>query len=419
MSSESLQLASLSGSVGVCSATFIRIHPGAHSSEAFVMSARPLSNSVPVTPLTMSPTPSTTFWRVVTSGGAVSAAPAPGGPMTRPSPKARITTPETRRIPTSHPPVDSEREVPGPLPGPFAVFRHFGQFSLLLSPVHHSGYRGSRLLPHQAGGVGPQPVEVVVAPGLLQKDVDDEVAVVQQHPGSVPQPLGADGPGVALVLELFLDLLGDRAHLAHVSPAGDHEHLGDADDRADIEDERVRSVLGRRGPGGQDAATTGVFRGIPPRGAGTATGRDAKRRRERGPTPVLPKSPSSGRQSTGAVQSEGQARYSPRSTINCTAPGGTSPSSGQPRAARARRSVDETSSRGIDTRSQAQPTGSPSAGGPSPGGPSPARSTTTSVASPGSRSTPTHVLIEAATSAPTMRNRCRPGPLSASSVSYV
>ena len=40
-----------------------------------------------------------------------------------------------------------------------------------------------------------------------------------------------------------------------------------------------------------------------------------------------------------------------------TAPGGTSPSSGQPRAARARRSVDDTSSRGIATRSQRQPGG--------------------------------------------------------------
>ena len=59
-------------------------------------------------------------------------------------------------------------------------------------------------------------------------------------------------------------VLGDRADLAHVPSAGNHEHVGDADDRTDLEYQGVCSVLGRRSAGGQDAATTYVFRGIPP-----------------------------------------------------------------------------------------------------------------------------------------------------------
>src|SRR5205807_9070297 len=102
------QAASLRGSVGVLSWTFMRIQPGAYSREAAVMSARALSTTAEVAVLTASPTASVTGLRLVTSGGAVSgpAARAPGAPATSPRPAARITIPEHRRISTIPPPRD-------------------------------------------------------------------------------------------------------------------------------------------------------------------------------------------------------------------------------------------------------------------------------------------------------------------------
>src|SRR5206468_587345 len=62
------------------------------------------------------------------------------------------------------------------------------------------GYRGGGFLPVQAGCVGPEPVEVVEVPRLLEEDVDDKVAVVEERPRGILEPLGADGPRMALVL---------------------------------------------------------------------------------------------------------------------------------------------------------------------------------------------------------------------------
>ena len=78
-------------------------------------------------------------------------------------------------------------------------------------------------------------------------------------------------------LERELDLVDDRAHLAGVRRADDHEHLGDRDDVADVEDDDVVALLvGGRvrgdpgsavgvGAGGSETGATGSSGGRPRR----------------------------------------------------------------------------------------------------------------------------------------------------------
>src|SRR3954451_14968399 len=114
--------------------------------------------------------------------------------------------------------------------------------------VHRSGC-GNLFAPFQDGGIGPEPFKVVVAPDLVEEYVDDEVAVVEQHPLGVGEALDADGRWPVDRLYLSLDLLGDGLDLPAVVPAGDHEGVGDRQHTADVEDDSVLRLLGRGGPG--------------------------------------------------------------------------------------------------------------------------------------------------------------------------
>src|SRR5690242_8829932 len=69
------------------------------------------------------------------------------------------------------------------------------------------------------GAVAPQPLQRVELPLLLVLHVDDDVAVVDQHPPTVPLALATDRL-LADVTELVLDLVHDRLHLAVVGRGG-------------------------------------------------------------------------------------------------------------------------------------------------------------------------------------------------------
>ena len=83
-------------------------------------------------------------------------------------------------------------------------------------------------------------------PRLVQKDVDDELAVVEEHPAGVLKALDAAGRTAALSLHAHLDFFGDRAHLARVAPARDYEVVRDAEQLADIKHD-CRVIGLRRG----------------------------------------------------------------------------------------------------------------------------------------------------------------------------
>ena len=64
-------------------------------------------------------------------------------------------------------------------------------------------------------GIGPEVLEVVVVVSLLGKDVDDDAAVVQQHPALAVVALGAQHLD-ALAVQLELGLIGQWADV-HVT----------------------------------------------------------------------------------------------------------------------------------------------------------------------------------------------------------
>ena len=55
-------------------------------------------------------------------------------------------------------------------------------------------------------------LQIVVVVGLLRKDMDDDAAVVQQHPALAVVPLGAQDLD-ALALQLELGLIGQSARV--------------------------------------------------------------------------------------------------------------------------------------------------------------------------------------------------------------
>src|SRR5215210_3410360 len=77
---------------------------------------------------------------------------------------------------------------------------------------HRRRSRTDRRLLADLGHVRPQPLQLVVVAGLLQEDVDDEVAVIEQHPAQVVETLDPQRPRSTCFGDLPLDLLGDGAH---------------------------------------------------------------------------------------------------------------------------------------------------------------------------------------------------------------
>src|SRR5581483_3585356 len=84
----------------------------------------------------------------------------------------------------------------------------------------------------------PQALEVVELADRHVEDVDDDVAVVHQHPLSVRQALDGER-ALSLRTERVLDAVGDRLHLRVGAAAADHEVVGDRGDAAGLQDDEV------------------------------------------------------------------------------------------------------------------------------------------------------------------------------------
>src|SRR3954454_22235223 len=111
------------------------------------------------------------------------------------------------------------------------------------------GHVGRKL---DQGAVAPEPLEGVELPLLLVLYVDDDVAVVDEHPPPVALALAPDRllTGVA---ELVLDLVDDRLHLAVVARGLQQERVGDGELVADVEgDDVLRQLVGGRAGGDVD-----------------------------------------------------------------------------------------------------------------------------------------------------------------------
>ena len=94
----------------------------------------------------------------------------------------------------------------------------------------------------EAGGVAPQPFEVVVRTCGRVEHVDHDIAVVQQHPLGIvfafaPERLAIDGP------EPFLHCVGESLHLSPGATGGDHKDVGDHQQLVDVEEDDVQPLL--------------------------------------------------------------------------------------------------------------------------------------------------------------------------------
>ena len=71
-------------------------------------------------------------------------------------------------------------------------------------------------------------LEVVIGPSLVQKQVEDHVAVIEKHPGGFAKSLDSQGPTTASMLCCFFNFFSDCGHLASVASRGNHKIIDDA-----------------------------------------------------------------------------------------------------------------------------------------------------------------------------------------------
>src|SRR5699024_386025 len=92
-------------------------------------------------------------------------------------------------------------------------------------------------------------------------DVDDDVAVVQQHPAGVALALAAQRLAAALGEQRLLDAVDDRGDLPLGLPAAHEEHVGDDDQLGDVQADHLVGELVGGGLSGHPGEVEGFFRG--------------------------------------------------------------------------------------------------------------------------------------------------------------
>ncbi len=107
-----------------------------------------------------------------------------------------------------------------------------------------------RRRPTTHGARPPQMLEVVVGACLLVEDMDEEVAVVHEHPSQVPQSLHRARRPTGHLLHPTLDLVDQGPHLSGVATVGDHEGIGDPEQLTHGQDDRRLTQLLVGGAGG-------------------------------------------------------------------------------------------------------------------------------------------------------------------------
>lgn len=90
-----------------------------------------------------------------------------------------------------------------------------------------------------AAGVEPQSRQVVKFAGFAVEDVNDEIAVIEQHPFGGFVTLDSDGARFELLLYLLAYLVGDCLDLPLVGGGGDDEELCKTGDRPQVERDHI------------------------------------------------------------------------------------------------------------------------------------------------------------------------------------
>jgi len=119
-------------------------------------------------------------------------------------------------------------------------------------------YQRSGRLGLQPAGVCPQPLQVVVAAGGGIEKVDDNIAVVQQHPLAVLVTLFSQRAPIG-GLELVDHLFGKRQHMAPRGSGGNDEDIGNDQQPGNIEQGDLQALLVLDGRGRTFGGCDGLF----------------------------------------------------------------------------------------------------------------------------------------------------------------
>ena len=103
-------------------------------------------------------------------------------------------------------------------------------------------------LPIDPRSIGPEAFQVVDFPQLGREDVHDHIAKILHDPLALVGALDALPPGAGC-LELLVDFLGDRHHLAAAGAGGEHEEIKNRRDLRQIQNQRVLALKAIRNPG--------------------------------------------------------------------------------------------------------------------------------------------------------------------------
>ncbi len=108
--------------------------------------------------------------------------------------------------------------------------------------------------------VGEESIKVVVGALFTQEHVDDDPAVVQQHPARCRCPLAADGPFAARCPQVLLDAVDDGIELPIRGCRHHDECLDDPQDVGNVEQGRIHGldVVGCRGDGHAEGDAVGM-----------------------------------------------------------------------------------------------------------------------------------------------------------------
>ena len=92
-------------------------------------------------------------------------------------------------------------------------------------------------------GISPETSEIVEIAGVAVEKMNDEIAVIEQHPLGGVVAFDADRAAIRARFELFVDLVSDRLNLPLVRAACDNEKFGKAGELAQIEPDDVERLF--------------------------------------------------------------------------------------------------------------------------------------------------------------------------------
>ena len=99
--------------------------------------------------------------------------------------------------------------------------------------------------------VAPQAFESVVLALFLGQDMDEQIRVIQEHPGTLRTPLDVGGAALMLDPDAIHDVLGNGTHLTVRRRRNNHEGIRQGELAGHVDKHRVDAAAVMRGASNQ------------------------------------------------------------------------------------------------------------------------------------------------------------------------